>query len=98
MVRKTSSPLAGHTRIVFELPASLWADQVYVVGDFAHGHPQRLPLTQARDGRWQAVLDLPVGHQYHFGYAVNGAWYADDHADGFALSAEGHPLSRLDLT
>ena len=97
MVRKTPSRLGGHTQIVFELPASLWADQVCVVGDFHHGHPQRTPLTQTHDGRWQAVLDLPVGQQYHFGYWVNGAWYTDDHADGFALSADGRPLSRLDL-
>jgi hypothetical protein len=98
MIHKTHSPLAGYTRVIFELPASLWADRIWVVGDFNDGQPHQTPLHQERDGGWRAVLDLPVGHQYHFRYLVDGAWHTDFQADGFAVGAEGLPLSLIDTT
>lgn len=70
MVCTMPSPLLRHTRVLFELPASLWADRVLVAGDFNQGSP--LPLAQERDGAWRTVLDLPTGHQYHFHYLVDG--------------------------
>lgn len=96
MIGKTLSPLVGHARIQFELPASLWADRVFVVGDFNQWCPTSTPLTQARDGAWRAVLDLPTGHQYYFRYLVNGEWRAEFQADGFA-TAEGLPTSFINL-
>lgn len=34
MITKLESAKVGRVRVVFELPAHLWADQVFVVGDF----------------------------------------------------------------
>ena len=36
MIHKTQSPLPGHVRVVFELPSCIWADRIFVVGDFNH--------------------------------------------------------------
>ena len=61
MIHKTHSHVAGHTHVVFELPASLWANRVSVVGDFNQWCPHQTLLTQERDGAWHAALDLPQG-------------------------------------
>ena len=64
MVRKMASPEVNHVCVLFELPSSLWADRVFVVGDFNQRSPTRTPLVQASDGAWRATLDLPAGQQY----------------------------------
>jgi 1,4-alpha-glucan branching enzyme len=89
MIDKTLSPLPQHVRVVFELPAHLWADQVFVVGDFNGWDICATPLHQARDGRWRAVVDLPHGSQYQFRYLIDGRWLADAYADGFAIGLDG---------
>jgi hypothetical protein len=98
MIYKTPSPIVGHTRITFELPASLWAHRVCVVGDFNHWEPGHTPLRQARDGRWRVVLDLPVSQQYHFHYQVDGAWHTDSQADGLSADGAGLPTSLINTT
>ena len=95
MICKTRSPRLDHERVIFELPATLWADRVFVVGDFNQGSP--IPLQQTDNGAWRAVLDLPTGHQYHFRYLVDGEWRADFQADGYTI-ADGLPTSLLNLT
>ena len=97
MIRKTYSSVAGYRCVIFELPASLWADRVFVVGDFPQGQPSQTPLVQARDGVWRAALDLPTGQSYHFHYLVNGERRTDFHADGFATAASGFPTSLIDM-
>jgi hypothetical protein len=98
MIHQCASSIAGHLRVTFELPASLWADDVCVVGNFNQWQPGHTPLRQARDGRWRAALDLPVGQQYHFRYQVDGAWHTDNQADDFSADPAGLPTSLLDIT
>jgi 1,4-alpha-glucan branching enzyme len=97
MIQKTHSPLAGHTRVIFELPASLWADRICVVGDFNQGQTHRTALHQERDGRWRAALDLPIGHQYRFYYVVDGERRTEYQAGSGLLSEREGPISPLDL-
>lgn len=97
MIHKTRSSIAGYRRVIFELPASLWADQIFVVGDFNPGQASRTPLVQERDGIWRAALDLPIGQSYPFHYLVNGEQRTDFHADGFVTGASGFPRSRIDI-
>lgn len=87
MVCTMPSPLLGHTRVLFELPASLWADRVSVVGEFNHGEP--LALQQARDGAWRVIFDLPTGHQYHFHYLVDGERRTEFQIGSAAIVAAG---------
>ncbi|MCB0082694.1 MAG: isoamylase early set domain-containing protein [Caldilineaceae bacterium] len=80
MVRKTASAQAGYVRVLFELPAFLWADRIFVVGEFNAWDQRSLPMTQDHRGIWQLELDLPVG-RYEYRYLVNGRWLTDSQAD-----------------
>jgi 1,4-alpha-glucan branching enzyme len=89
MIYKSPSPLAGHVRITFELPSCLWADRIFLVGDFNHWDSQATPMQQDRDGVWRAVIDLKRGEQAQFRYLIDGQWRTDYHADGSAQNNFG---------
>lgn len=98
MIYKRLSSQTDHARIIFELPDSLWADRVFVTGDFNQWSPTQTPLIQERDGAWRATLDLPAGKRYQFHYLINGEWHTDFQADGFVTDGEGLPNSIINLT
>jgi len=89
MVHKTASPLSGHTWMVFELPASLWAAQVYLVGDFNHWCPTATPLHRTRDGVWRVSVPLPVRRRYEYRYLIDDSWKTDYLADGLVPNPYG---------
>ena len=89
MIYKTQSARAHHTRVTFELPASLWADRIVVVVEGPQLHAQTTALRQERDGTWRTHLDLPSHQPYHFHYLIDGEWRTDPQADGFATTAHG---------
>jgi len=89
MIHKQLSPYPGHVRVVFELPSCLWADRIYLVGDFNHWNERSTPMCQDRDGVWRATLDLPTGSHAQFRYMIDGQWKSDYHADGFAQGSFG---------
>lgn len=82
MIRKLRSPLSDHVRIVFELPSCLWADRIYLVGDFNQWDQRATPMQQDRDGVWRAMIDLKWGAHAEFRYLIDGQWRTDYHADG----------------
>ena len=57
MIRKIPSPKADCVRVIFELPACIWADRIFLVGDFNEWNTAIAPFTQGRNGIWQAVVD-----------------------------------------
>ncbi|MEM7128772.1 MAG: isoamylase early set domain-containing protein [Chloroflexota bacterium] len=87
MIHKTKSSIPGHVRIVFELPSSVWANRVSVLGEFNDWQDQQAPLSQDRDGQWRTALDLPAGRQYEFLYLVDGQSLIDIQADGLSDGA-----------
>ena len=89
MITKRKSSQPGFVRIGFELPAYLWADRVYVVGDFNDWDRQRTPLQQDRDGVWRVEVDLPSGQRFQFRYYVDNHWLTDNHADGMTDNPYG---------
>ncbi|RIK55964.1 MAG: glycoside hydrolase family 13 [Chloroflexi bacterium] len=89
MIRKSRSPYPGHVRVTFELPSCVWADRIYLTGDFNNWSKSDLPLRQDRNGVWQAMLDLPMGRRYEFRYLIDGQWRTDSHADGYATNTYG---------
>lgn len=97
MIHKLNSPKANHARVLFELPADCWADRVFVVGDFNNWSPTGTPLTQAPDGAWRAMVDLPIGQQYHFHYLVNGVWHTEFQAGGGSVLNNGLPTNVINL-
>ena len=89
MIRKHRSPLPGHVRVVFELPSCIWADRIYLTGDFNDWQSDDIVLNQTRSGVWQATLDLPLGKSYEFRYVIDGQWRTDSHADGISENDYG---------
>jgi 1,4-alpha-glucan branching enzyme len=89
MLHKMPSPRAGHIRVVFELPACIWADRIFLVGDFNEWGVEATPFVQGRDGIWRAAVDLPAGRSYQFRYLVDGSWQTDYHADGWQDNGYG---------
>lgn len=74
----------GKVAVVFELPATLWADEVAVVGEFNGWDPAAHRLLQDRDGTWRLSVELERNRKYEFRYLLNGAewvneWSADDY-------------------
>jgi 1,4-alpha-glucan branching enzyme len=93
MLYKTPSPKANHVRIIFELPASLWADQVFLVGDFNGWNPSSTPFRQDRHGVWRTFLDLQAETSYEFCYLIDGRFHSEAHDDGWSAHARGLPNS-----
>jgi len=98
MIRKIHSPKADCVRVIFELPACIWADRIFLVGDFNDWNTTSSPFIQGRDGVWQAVVDLPAGREYAFRYLVDGVWQTDFHADGWAINEYGSQNSIVSAT
>ncbi|MEX1021472.1 MAG: isoamylase early set domain-containing protein [Litorilinea sp.] len=82
MIKKGNSPIPGHVRVVFELPSCIWADRIFLCGDFNNWRDSEIQLQQDRNGVWRTVLDLPLGKRYEFRYVIDGEWRTDSHADG----------------
>jgi hypothetical protein len=89
MIYKIASPYPGHIRIVFELPSCMWADRIFLTGDFNQWDPTSLPMQPDRSGVWRAIVDLPRGTRAEFRYLVDGQWHTDFHADGFTENEFG---------
>jgi len=89
MVRKTRSLQAGYVHVDFELPACLWADHIFVVGEFNDWNTQSLPMRQDRNGVWHLTLELAAGHSYQFRYLVDDHWLTDSHADTIIVNNFG---------
>ena len=89
MIHKTRSRLPNHVQVVFELPACVWADKIFLSGEFNDWHKSDLPMRQERDGVWRVAIDLPAGKQFAFRYIVDGHWQTDYHADGCRVNKYG---------
>ncbi len=98
MIQKQINSIKGVMEITFELPSGLWADRIYVVGDFNEWNKQATPMRQGRDGVWRATINVPLGRQFEFRYLIDGDWHTDYHADGSRTNRYGSENSVLDTT
>jgi 1,4-alpha-glucan branching enzyme len=91
MIYKEPLPDGKAVRVTFELPSSVWAERVNLVGDFNNWSTTQHEMRQVRsDGAWRISLDLPVGGEYQFRYLINGHdWHNDWHADRYVLNRYG---------
>jgi 1,4-alpha-glucan branching enzyme len=91
MIRKEPQPGEQFVRVTFELPSSIWAERVNLVGDFNNWDSSKDEMLQSRhDGNWRITLILPAGREYQFRYLVNGRdWHNDWHADKYAPNQYG---------
>ena len=82
MIHKRCSVNPGKVVVVFEIPSTIWADRINLVGDFNNWDRESLPLRQDRQANWQVEIELDAGREYRFRYLFDGAswvydWYAD---------------------
>jgi len=91
MITKEPYPDGKQMRVTFELPSSIWAERVNLVGDFNDWDTAANEMRQSRtDGAWRITLTLPAGREYQFRYLVNGRdWHNDWHADRYAPNLYG---------
>ncbi len=83
MIRKRSLA-SGKVAVTFEMPASVWADSIFLVGDFNAWSKSSHPLRQRSDGVWEVTLELDAGHEYQYRYLVNATdWQNDWQADRY---------------
>ena len=73
----------GGVLVTFVMSASIWADTIYVVGDFNQWDEQATPL-RLTDNGWMATLELDAGRAYQYRYLLNRVeWHNDWNADGY---------------
>jgi len=91
MIRKQPSADGATVKVTFELPSSIWAESVNLVGDFNGWSTTSLPMRQeGSDGTWRITLELPSGYEYQFRYLVDDRdWHNDGQADRFAANRYG---------
>lgn len=91
MIYKEPLPDSNEMRVTFELPSSVWAERVNLVGDFNDWDTTKTEMQQSRNnGNWRVTLVLPAGKEYQFRYLVNGRdWQNDWHADKYAPNKFG---------
>ena len=74
-------------RVTFALPNSIWADRIYLVGDFNDWNNTSHPLQRDREGNWSISIDLERGRAYQFRYLCDGnRWMNDSQADAYELN------------
>ena len=77
-------------RVTFTLPDSLWAEQVYLVGDFNDWQRTATPLSRTHSGEWVGTVDLEIGRAYQFRYLCDNAhWINDSHGDAYVTNPYG---------
>jgi 1,4-alpha-glucan branching enzyme len=90
MIEKRPSPNSGKVIVYFEIPGTIWADRINLVGDFNDWNEESLPLSRNRRGDWHTELELDAGREYRFRYLFNGHEWRDEFlADKFTPNAFG---------
>ena len=92
MIHKTFITVNGRTvvRVTFTLPDSIWADKIYLVGDFNHWNRTSHPFRRDRTGRWILTVDLEPGRAYQFRYLCdNDRWMNESQADAHVHNRYG---------
>ena len=76
-------------RLTFALPESIWADAIYLVGDFNGWSQDSHPMRQNGSGQWVMSLEMEAGPTYEFRYLCDGEWMNDNQADSYSLNLYG---------
>jgi len=72
----------GNTKVTFELPADVQAQQAVVVGEFNGWDPAATPMKRKRDGSFSVTVSLAPGKDYRFRYFLDGhRWENDPNPD-----------------
>ena len=94
MIRK--QPLAnGHVAVTFQMPASVWADSLFLVGDFNQWDKHSHPMRQRADGVWEITLELDAGREYQRTLAQRREQEAKNLSDltGWSINVIRHKMN-----
>jgi 1,4-alpha-glucan branching enzyme len=91
MVRKASANTAARrSRVTFELPADVGAEQVQLCGDFNGWSTTATPLAPRKGGRFSVTVSLPAGRSYRYRFLLDGdRWENDWAADAYVRNEFG---------
>lgn len=92
MIHKTfvETEQGSVARVTFTLPDSIWADKIYLVGDFNAWDRASHPFQHDGTDRWAITVDLELGRAYQFRYLIDGEqWTNDDQADAHVYNRYG---------
>lgn len=100
MITKSFPSNAGTCEVIFTTYAPSHVLHVSVVGDFNAWKPGKTAMKKVEDdGRFEAVITLPVDASYKFKYLRDdGGWVNDDAADSYFHHGDGNTDSVVDTT
>lgn len=100
MIHKEPAANNDLVQVTFELPPTMFAERINVVGDFCDWDTTALPMSQKHPGdNWRTNVQLEAGRCYHFRYLVDGReWLNDWRADDYVENPHGSYDSVVDLT
>ncbi|MFQ5576802.1 MAG: isoamylase early set domain-containing protein [Anaerolineae bacterium] len=78
MIHKKPSADGQQVIVTFEIPGTIWAERINLVGDFNDWDQDNIPFQRNRRDNWQVELALPVGHEYRFRYLFDGRHWRDE--------------------
>jgi 1,4-alpha-glucan branching enzyme len=85
MIKKQYLKSRPICKVTFSLPAEVEAGSAHIVGDFNNWESSATPMTQLKDGRFKAVLELEQGNAYEFRYLLDeNEWINEAEADDYA--------------
>jgi 1,4-alpha-glucan branching enzyme len=77
-------------KVTFILSSQIDVKSAVLVGDFNNWDKTATPMKQAKDGHWQAEVELEAGQEYQYRYFINEEeWQNDKDADKFAVHPYG---------
>ena len=79
-----------YVQVTFTIPNGIWADKIYLVGDFNNWDRASHLFQHDRAGNWVITIDLDLGRAYQFRYLIDGQhWRNDDQADAYVFNPYG---------
>ena len=90
MICKRGALQKDKVSVTFEIPGTIWADRIHLVGDFNGWDRESLPFQRDREGNWRLELELDAGREYRFLYLVDGDhWRGEWQADKSVQNPQG---------
>ena len=95
--RKPKDDKDGTVNVTFDLPASVDAAEVALVGEFNDWSPSAIKLKRAKSGAWRVTVPLEAGHRYRYRYLIDGEFWENDwRADEYVRNPFGAEDSVVD--
>jgi 1,4-alpha-glucan branching enzyme len=95
--RQARDDKSGTIKVTFDLPASVEANEIALVGEFNDWSPTAMKLQRAKSGAWRVTVPLEAGHRYRYRYLIDGEFWENDwRADEYERNPFGADDSVVD--